>query len=427
MKTFSAFEWLLIDIGTQWGLDKEVFEVRLAWAKENFDGLENLGNSKEWKEKPLYIKAVMALRKIQQGLPTGHMIGCDSTASGVQIMSALTGCHAGALATGLIDPEVRADLYSAVNESMQEILRNSLEIKESDFTTPLAVGTKVTRAAAKQAVMCSFYGSKAEPENLFGKDTEELECFYQTMEKVAPGAWELRKDLLEAWQPYALSHEWVMPDGFEAKVKVMQKVLTEGGNLPRIEIDELEHHQFGYTYYENKGSKKGLSLVANVIHSVDGYIVRTMHRKCNYDPIVVNAAYAAICNAIGKEKSKPEGKVKYYVEQYERSSVADVVILPWITADATALSDKHLEKLKLLCEQMLQHKPFPIVTIHDQFNCHAGNVDQMRYHYKETLADLADSEILSDIFSQIYGCKVTYSKLSNNLGDRIRQSAYAIC
>ena len=76
---------------------------------------------------------------------------------------------------------------------------------------------------------------------------------------------------------------------------------------------------------------------------------------------------------------------------------------------------------------MLQHKAFPIVTIHDQYSCHAGNVDQMRYHYKETLADLADSEILSDLFGQIYGCKIEYKKLSNDLGDKIRDSNYAIC
>jgi D-mannonate dehydratase len=165
----------------------------------------------------------------------------------------------------------------------------------------------------------------------------------------------------------------------------------------------------------------------NVIHSIDGYIVRTMHRKCNYDSVVVQNAYQAICNAIGQAKSKASNQVQYYIDQYERSTVADVVVLPYIMENATALSDKHLEKLKALCEQMLKHKPFPIVTIHDQFNCHAGNVDQMRYHYKETLADLADSEILSDIFSQIYGIKLTYQKLSNDLGNKIRESEYAIC
>lgn len=415
MKTFSAFEWLLIDIGTQFGLDKEVFEKRLEWAKENIYSLEAIGDKAQWKEKPLYIKAVMALRKVQKGLPTGHMIGCDSTASGVQIMSAITGCHAGALATGLIDPEVRADVYTSSTAVMNETLNKK------------GLSVKVDRPNMKDCVMHSFYGGTNTPTTIFGKDSEELECFYQTMEKVAPGAWELRKDLLEAWQPYALSHEWQLPDGFEAKVKVMQQVTTAGGNLPRIEIDELDHYQFGYTYYENKGSKKGLSLVSNCIHSIDGYIVRTMHRKCNYDATVVRAAYVAICNAIGKPKSNPTDKVKYYITQYERSSIADVVILPWIKGDATALSDKHLEKLKVLCEQMLLHKPFPIVTIHDSFASHAGNVDQMRYHYKETLADLADSEILSDLFGQIYKCKIEYNKLSNDLGDKIRESNYAIC
>jgi hypothetical protein len=250
MKTFTAFEWLLIDIGTQYGLDKEVFEVRLDWAKANIKDLEAIGDNKEWKEKPLYIKAVMALRKVQQGLPTGHMVGCDSSASGVQIMSALTGCHAGAEATGLVNPNVRADVYT----SSTAVMNQSLHKK--------GLTVDASRAHMKQAIMCSMYGSKAEPEILFGKETEELECFYQTMEKVAPGAWELRQDLLNAWQSYALSHEWQLPDGFEAKIKVMEKVVTEGGNLPRIEIDELQHHQFSYTYYQNKGSKKGLSLVA---------------------------------------------------------------------------------------------------------------------------------------------------------------------
>ena len=415
MKTFSAFEWLLIDIGTQFGLDKEVFEKRLYWAKENIDSLEVVADKLQWKEKPLYIKAVMALRKAQKGLPTGHMIGCDSTASGVQIMSAITGCHVGALATGLIDPDVRADVYTSSTAVMNETLHKK------------GLSVNVPRAHMKDCVMHSFYGGTKTPESLFGKDSEELECFYQTMEKVAPGAWELKKDLQEAWQSYALSHEWQLPDGFEAKVKVMQQVTTAGGNLPRIEIDELEHYQFGFTYYENKGSKKGLSLAANMVHSIDGYIVRTMHRKCNYDATVVRAAYVAICNAIGKIKSNPSDKVRYYIKQYERSSIADVVVLPWIKNDATALSDKHLEKLKVLCEQVLSHKSFPIVTIHDQFNCHAGNVDQMRYHYKETLADLADSEILSDLFGQIYGCKIEYNKLSNDLGDKIRNSNYAIC
>ena len=62
----------------------------------------------------------------------------------------------------------------------------------------------------------------------------------------------------------------------------------------------------------------------------------------------------------------------------------------------------------------------------DQFNALPGNVDWVRYHYKETLADLADSEILSDIFGQITGTNGKYEKLGS-IGDAIRNGAYGIC
>lgn len=35
----------------------------------------------------------------------------------------------------------------------------------------------------------------------------------------------------------------------------------------RIEVDELDHATFTYYYYENEGSKTGLSNAANVVHS----------------------------------------------------------------------------------------------------------------------------------------------------------------
>ena len=76
---------------------------------------------------------------------------------------------------------------------------------------------------------------------------------------------------------------------------------------------------------------------------------------------------------------------------------------------------------------MLQYKPFEIVTIHDSFASHANNVNHMRQQYANVLADLADSELLSDLLSQLTGTKGTYKKLSNNLSTSIRSSSYALC
>lgn len=54
-------------------------------------------------------------------------------------------------------------------------------------------------------------------------------------------------------------------------------------------------------------------------------------------------------------------------------------------------------------------------------------MNHLRKHYREIFAQMAESEILSDIFSQMHGTQLKYTKLSNDLGDKIRNSCYAIC
>ena len=96
---------------------------------------------------------------------------------------------------------------------------------------------------------------------IFGEDTPELQAFYKAMMIVAPGAWQVLEDLRNAWNAYALFHAWKLPDGYDAKVKVMEKVEK------RIEVDELDHATFTHEFFVNEGSKTGISLVANVTHS----------------------------------------------------------------------------------------------------------------------------------------------------------------
>ena len=139
MKTYSGFEYLCIDVANQFGLDKKLFEERIEWAQTNIDKLEELAAQAE--TKPLYHKAVMAIRKVQQGLPTGHMVGLDASCSGIQIMSAMTGCWAGAEATNLVDPDKRNDAYSMCTENMNQAL-------QAQF-----LSVQVPRGKAKQALM----------------------------------------------------------------------------------------------------------------------------------------------------------------------------------------------------------------------------------------------------------------------------------
>ena len=418
MKTFTAWQYLLIDLANAFGLDKELFETRIQWSEQHLDRLETMNDQAE--NIPLYVKATMAIRKAQKGIPSGHLVGFDGVCSGVQIMSAITGCEAGAAATGLIDTGERPDAYSTTTKVMNGLLAAE------------GLSVNISRKDAKIALMTSFYGSKAQPKAIFGEDTPELAAFYQAAQIVAPGAWELLQVLLNSWQQFAPYHTWQLPDGFQAKVKVMAEKNV------RIEVDELDHSTFSYTFYENEGQERGLSNVANVVHSIDAYVLRSVHRRCNYDAALTEQADLALMAEqvdrrrnysaqlpIDEHSSK---EIQYYKGLYERTGMPDVVILPHLLGGQVQyLSDKHIEDLSRITVKMLAHKPFHVVTIHDEFKCHANNMNQLRYWYKEIMAELADSVILADILGQIHGMGGNYQKLSNNLSVKIKESNYALC
>ena len=139
MKPFTAREYLCIDAANTAGKDKLLFEERIQWTLDHLSELEALAVHAE--TKPLYHKAVMAIRKVQQGKPTGHMVGLDASCSGLQLMSAMTGCWAGAEATNLVNPDARNDAYSMCTENMNKALAAQF------------LSVQVPRAKAKQALM----------------------------------------------------------------------------------------------------------------------------------------------------------------------------------------------------------------------------------------------------------------------------------
>lgn len=413
MQTFTGWQYLLIDAANAYGLDKDTFDVRIQYIESNLDDLEALADKAD--NKALYLKAVQAIRKAQKGIPTGHLVGLDGVCSGMQIMSAITGCEAGGRATGLIDTGKRPDAYTEVTQTMNQMLPSGIEVQ---------------RDRAKRATMTSLYGSKAEPKKLFGEDTPELHAFYEAMTTVAPGAWTLLHVLMDSWQVNALSHEWKLPDGFDARIKVMQQCEV------RIEVDELDHSTFTYYYDENIGSEKGISLAANVVHSIDAYVLRSVHRRCNYDREVIENVdtLLSIANTHrhlgGNTDAHPiqDPKVGYYVDLWEQSGMVDAAILPHLNAyNVLQLPQEMLRGLLKLTSSMLAYQPFEVVAIHDEFKCGPNHMNHLRKVYTDVLAELAESKILDWILSTIRKEECIFQKGSTTLAQQIRQSNYALC
>lgn len=414
MQEYTGWEYLLIDLANHAGRDKDLFEERIQWATDNLDNLEDLIQGAD--EPALYEKAVMDVRKVLNGEPTGHRVSLDAVCSGLQVMSALTGCETGANATGLVDPNRRADAYTDVTAAMRKILVNMTDVSRDD---------------AKDATMHSLYGSIKSPKDIFGDGTEAHKGFYKALAQVAPGALELLEDLRNSWQPFALNHAWTLPDGFDAKVNVLQKVEA------RIEVDELDHASFAYEYYVNEGTESGLSNIANCVHSVDGYVLRSLVRRCDYDPAIIGwaAGYIEMLLLERHLGTSVESSDDWLDEdflrlrdRYTATQMPDIRILDYAQEfELRAMSTAHLKGLAGIVNMMLEHKPFHVLTVHDDFSCLPNNVNHMRKHYREIFAQMAESTILDDILSQLYGVQGTFPKKSNTLATKIRKSAYAIC
>jgi len=276
MKQFSSEDYIKIAIANTYGLDRLDWDKRIIWVNNvihtfkqgqpnNVNGtisaiyeLEST-NAVNAKEPMMFRKACQALRDFYDNKPSGYFMMLDATASGLQILACLIGCHDTARNTNLLGGS-RVDVYEMGAKGMSEYLNDI-----------------VSRDDIKKPLMVFFYGSKAQPRVLFGEDTPELEAFYDILDKELGGAVEAMNDIQSCWNPNVLVHEWTLPDGHTAYVPVLEAVDK------KIEIDELEHRSFTHRAYINKESTYGISLAANVVHSIDGFIVREMTRRCAVD------------------------------------------------------------------------------------------------------------------------------------------------
>lgn len=410
-RKYLPIEYLCIDVATHYGLDKKTFEERIAFVKQNIANLRDLAYTAD--EKPLYMKAVMALEDAIDGRPTGHLIALDATCSGISILSAMIGCEKGAAATNLIDTGNREDAYTKITETMNQLL-----ITQGSATTT------VSRNEAKDAVMTACYGSKRTPKEIFGEG-ELLDTFYNACLIEAEGAFSLLNVFLAAWQANALQHTWTMPDGFNVNIKVMQTKES------RIEIDELEHTSFSVNYKVNEGTRTGVSLPANITHSVDAYLLRNVVRRCNYDKTQVTKVNKLLKEQLAARQpvTKTQNKaLQDAINQFNDHNICDTSIIPLINAqNINKIPAWIMVKLLDITTQMLKHDPFPVLTVHDCFRCHPNHADVMRYWYKEIVAEIAESEMLNAILTSITGVNQAIPKYSSKLPALIRESNLAIC
>ena len=336
-QTFTGKEYLKIDIANNFGLDKKTFEERIAWFDQNEHKLGALGRQAE--EPALFYAGSVAWEKTKQGQASGYPISLDATCSGIQILACMAGDRKAASLVNVIDTGRRADAYTSLYEHMVE---------------QIGEGAKIERKDTKRAIMTSFYGSTATPKKIFGEGAL-LDVFHRTMEEQAPGAWEINQAMLAIWDNTVLEHNWIMPDGFNVRIKVMGQV---------TETVHFLNEPFDVTRKENMPVEEGRSLCANMTHSVDGMIVREMTRRCSYDLDHVQKLYnlavdGVKTHSISREKDR---MVRHLWELSQESGFLSARILDYLDTENIGLVPA-AAIIKLI--ESLPQKPFEVLSVHD--------------------------------------------------------------
>lgn len=378
MQTFTSLEYIQIHIANTYGCDKWDYTDRILWTLVHDNELEELTDEAD--DPYSYWVAVNEYRKVLEGKPTGLIVRFDATASGAQLLSVMTGCRKGCEATNAISDH-RSNPYMRVRDAMQVELGEDVDVSYSD---------------CKQAVMTSLYGSKETPKKIFGK---HLDAFYKAVKQVFPGAFAVMPVLLGSWNTNKSYHSWVMPDGYEVYKPVLDK------SIASVTVEPI-NYDMKVQYYEQRPLKFGLANAADITHSVDSYLLRSVVRHCSYNKDWVMSKLQEV------EKLLPE-----YYEDFEIS-------YPDLLEEPTELSTGELVGMYLDLHNMLLHEPFEVVTVHDSYGCHPNNMNTLRYWYNQCLARLNTNSVLEGILSQL-GIELTINK--ENLFDDIVDNSYAIC
>ena len=246
------------------------------------------------------------------------------------------------------------------------------------------------------------------------------------MNEMMPYAWELNQACLDLWNPKAFSYDWVMPDNFHVHVKVMQ---------PEKEVIHFMDTPYEISYMVNKPTKEGRSISANMVHSIDGLIVREMQRRCNYNPKTVETVKFALEYALqnirtyqqNKDKDSPRlMMLNTLLDLAKKTGYLSARILDYVRLETVGFMNLYQIQSVYELIQSMPKKPFEIITIHDCFRVLPNYGNDIRQQYNNQLMLIAKSNLLEYLLTQITGREIKINKADPELYRKIYITEYAL-
>jgi hypothetical protein len=368
----SPKDWILVDMARSFGLDKETWSDRLAWAYSHTH--HQVGA----KEPFLYHSAQAA----SYASETDHLVSLDATASGIQCLALMAQDPESARAVNL-GTNVVNNPYQRVNDHMGAYPYDRV----------------------KKAVMTSFYESVKTPKDLFGDDYQK---FVDAASKMLPGPWAL-KEAISSCMDSREFYSWTMMDGFTVNMEVTTPVectMDIGG----MDMTWTEHRRAPV-------ATKGLT--ANVTHSLDALVLREVLRRTNVRGTEWN-------NNVSSELREQDVRLGMSILRWRESQFLTFEFLDHMDDENGGLVP---QELRDAVDSRLARNSMYVQPIHDCYRVKATDAGVLFNIHREVMADLAYAKTALWLLPQIgYKGRINDDESKRAaLKDQVLESQYLIC
>ena len=170
-----------------------------------------------------------------------------------------------------------AKAVNLVNTGKRE---NVYQFMTDEMNTHLSGDNKVTNDVIKKPLMTHFYSSVAGPRKAL--NDSQLESFYEALEGAFPGPQKFMDKVADLWTDKD-TFIFTMPDGHTAYIRT--KVVQTAN------IELAEGVEFEYDYATHLPSGNARHLVANIVHAYDGWVLREVVRRCDFEVATIHDSF----------------------------------------------------------------------------------------------------------------------------------------
>ena len=237
----------------------------------------------------------------------------------------------------------------------------------------------------KKCIMQFTYGGNSYCVSHLGTDVHTFHALYK---EHLPLVFTFRNACVAGWNDEALAYSWSLPDGFEVNMECTKPI----SDIPdycdtriELEIDGKRHHIKPFWSINTplqKGELGTKGIGANLIHSIDAYIMRELVRRCH-------GQFRTDLGLIKIGELKCSANAKAIYDMWVQTKMVSLNILNELKK-GDSIPQEYYDAIKDVMLTLPEHS-FYIKPIHDEFCCRVEFRDEMVQVYNCLLVELYNS------------------------------------